>query len=458
MSGASARPDTIAALASGRDRAGIAVIRVSGPGVRQITPAIIGDLPAPRHAVHRSICSAQGSVIDYGLALFFAAPASFTGEDVLELQGHGSPVVADAILARLFELGARPAEAGEFSRRAFENNRLSLDQAEATADVIAAESAAAATAAVRSLEGEFATRANTLTRSLTELRAWIEGALDFPDEEDVDWLADGQIGERLNQLQIDLSSLSREAGQGARLRDGLRIAILGRPNAGKSSLVNTLARRETAIVTTIPGTTRDVVTEQVELNGLPATLVDTAGLRDSDNPIELEGMRRARNAAEHANHVLYVFDAHEGLCATDRTHIDALPAGVGVTLIANKTDLTTETEGGRRTAMTEQSEPVIALSAVTGVGLETLIDHLGADVARGAVRGATFSARRRHLDALARAEQSLQSATTRLVEDGAPELVAQELADAQASIGEITGAVSRDDLLGEIFATFCIGK
>lgn len=449
-------PATIAALASGADRAGIAVIRVSGPAARDITRQVIGDVPEARRAAYRSMQAQDGSAIDYGLALFFPAPGSFTGEDVLELQGHGGPVVVDTVLARLYQLGARPADAGEFSRRAFENDQLSLDQAEATADLIAAESQAAATAALRSLDGEFATRADRLTQDLTAIRAWLEGALDFPDEEDVDWLADGILSSRLEKLHSDLLALMDDARQGARLRDGLRIAILGRPNAGKSSLLNRLACRDSAIVTSIPGTTRDVVDEDVELGGLMATLVDTAGLRESDNPVEIEGMQRARHAAERANHILYLYDATEGLTDVDRAYLQELPTTTSVTYIANKTDLIADRSTDAST--TSDTDGAVALSAETGDGIDVLISHLVDDVARDAVRGAPFSARRRHLNALTRAEKSLQNAESVLLQTGAAELAAQDLAESQACIGEITGHVARDDLLGEVFATFCIGK
>lgn len=455
---ASPATNTIAALASGRDPAGIAVVRVSGPQSRCIIRALIGRVPPARRAVHCVLRTGENAVIDEGLIIFFAGPASFTGEDVLEFHGHGSPVLVDMVLERMMELGARPAEPGEYSRRAFENNRLSLDQAEATADVIAAESRAAATAAMRSLQGEFARRAESLTTSLVQLRALIEGSLDFPDEDDIDWLGNAQVGARIDTVQNELAQLANEAGNGARLQEGLRVAILGQPNVGKSSLLNALSRRNSAIVTDIPGTTRDVLEEQVELAGVQITLVDTAGLRTTDNPIEIEGIRRARNAAEYANHVLYMFDAVQGLGSEDQVQLDALPASVGVTQVGNKIDLVSGSGPNPQYAERAEKQAMVEISALTGAGIDTLIHHLSQDVAQGVVQAATFSARRRHLNALENAQSALKQARSLLVETGDAELVADELTSAQSYLSEITGAVSPDAVLGEIFATFCIGK
>jgi tRNA modification GTPase len=449
-----AHADTIAALASGPGRAGVAVIRVSGAQVPDIAKILLGRVPAPREAALAAFFGADGRAIDRGIALYFPAPASFTGEHVLELQGHGSPMLVDMLLARLLELGARLAEPGEFSRRAFVNDKLGLDQAEAIADAIDAGSQAAATAAMRSLEGVFSRQVNALVDALVELRVYTEGAIDFPDEHDVDFLGDGQIEQRLNCLRARVKDLIAQAQEGAGLREGLRLVILGRPNVGKSSLLNRLARRDTAIVTAIAGTTRDVLHEQLTIDGLPLTLVDTAGLRETDDPIEAEGVRRAKAELEQADRVLLVIDDAQGLGAAEYALLQEIGDRCAVTIIANKID----TSGSAPGVTSLAGHDALRLSVTTGAGFDALAAHLKQAAGLAADRAPAFVARRRHLDALARARCALDIGHERLTIDAAGELLAEELRVAQQALGEITGAFSSDDLLGQIFSSFCIGK
>jgi tRNA modification GTPase len=450
----SSADDTVAALASGAGRAGVAVVRISGSRVPEIAAALIGGLPSPRQARVCAFVDADGVAIDRGVALYFAAPASFTGEHVLELQGHGSPVLVDMLLARLLELGVRLAEAGEFSRRAFLNDKLSLDQAEAIADTIDAGSSAAARAAMRSLEGVFSREVNALVEALIELRVYTEGAIDFPDEDDIDFLGDGEIERRLNAIRQRLETLRGQAAQGASLREGLRLVILGAPNVGKSSLLNRLARRDTAIVTDIAGTTRDVLHEQLSIDGLPLTLVDTAGLRETADPIEAEGVRRAKAEIEHADHVLLVVDDTSGLGCDEQALLAEIGNRCPVTVVANKIDLSGAPAGLRR----GQDYEHIGVSATTGAGFDALAAQLKQAAGMNEDATPAFVARRRHLDALSRADAALEIGHERLVVDAAGELLAEELRTAQNALGEITGAFTSDDLLGAIFSSFCIGK
>lgn len=448
--------DTIAALASAAGPAGVAVIRVSGPQVPMMAQALLGGLPRPRQARVCRFKDRDGSVIDHGVALYFAAPASFTGEPVLELQGHGSPLLVDNLLERLVGLGARLAGPGEFSQRAFLNGKLSLDQAEAIADLIAAGSKVSARAAMRSLEGAFAREVEALVEGLTQLRMYTEAAIDFPDEEDVDFLQDGAVEDRLSALKARLLSLRARAGQGAAFREGLRLIILGRPNVGKSSLLNRLAQRETAIVTRVAGTTRDVLRERLSVDGLPLTLVDTAGLRETDDPVEAEGVRRARAELACADGALFVYDHASGLTARDRQLMAEIGEKTRTLLVANKIDLSGAEPG--RTKIGEDG--VVRVSAISGEGFDVLKSCLkslvGAD--ETAESEPEFIARRRHLSALDLALQALNAGQKRLVEDVAGDLLAEELRQAQDALGEITGAVTSEDLLGRIFSSFCIGK
>ena len=446
-------PDTIAAIATPPGQGGVGIVRVSGSAVEDIAIALLGRLPQIRHAELHDFRDADGDLIDSGLVLYFAAPASFTGEPVLELQGHGGPVVMDLLLQRVLGLGARPARAGEFSRRAFLNNKLDLVQAEAIADLIESATAQAARAAIYSLQGAFSQRVHALADALTGLRVYIEAAIDFPDEE-IDWLADSRLQQMLQELQNDLADIMVRAHQGQLLRDGMTLVIAGRPNAGKSSLLNALAGSEAAIVTAIPGTTRDVLREHIQLDGMPLHIIDTAGLHDSDDPVEQVGMARARKAMESADRVLLLIDDQAGFTAADVAILDDLPEGVRHTLIFNKIDLTGRAPG----PVTTGKSPGFALSVQTGAGMDVLRAHLKHCVGFGEQAEGSFSARRRHLDALQRVQQHLLAGYRQLRELQAGELLAEELRLAQQELGEITGTVSSDDLLGKIFSSFCIGK
>lgn len=444
--------DTIAAIATASGRGGVGIVRVSGPLCAAIAEAVCGDPPVPRRARFRRFRSSDGGVIDEGIVLYFPAPRSLTGEDVLELQGHGGPVVMDMLLGRVVELGARLARPGEFSQRAFLNDKLDLVQAEAVADLIASTTAEAARAALRSLEGDFSRWVRGLVEGLVELRMYVEAAIDFPEEE-IDFLVDSTLAERLRALREQLRALKAAAGQGRLLRDGMTVVIAGRPNAGKSSLLNRLAGREAAIVTDIPGTTRDVLRERIGIDGMPLHAIDTAGLRDdSHDPVEREGIRRAWAEIETADRILLLVDDREGLTAADRALREQLPAETGVTVIHNKIDLT-----GREPALQIADwGHELWLSAKTGAGLELLREHLKTCMGYHGGEG-SLMARRRHLDALDRAAGALAAADGQLAAR-AGELAAEELRYAQNALSEITGEFTSDDLLTRIFSSFCIGK
>ncbi|HEX7111168.1 MAG TPA: tRNA uridine-5-carboxymethylaminomethyl(34) synthesis GTPase MnmE [Mizugakiibacter sp.] len=443
--------DTIAAVATPPGAGGVGVLRVSGPAVPALARDLLGRTPRPRHAHLAAFRDGDGSVLDRGLLLYFPAPHSYTGEAVLELHAHGSPVVLDLLLRRVCALGARPARAGEFSERAFLNGKLDLAQAEAVADLIAAGSEAAARAALRSLEGAFSTRVHALLDALTRLRVHVEAAIDFPEEE-IDFLADPAITAQLDALRADLAALLAEARRGVRLADGLHVAIVGRPNAGKSSLLNALAASERAIVTDIPGTTRDVLRERVQLDGIELTLADTAGLRDSGDAVEREGMRRARAELERADLALLVSDAAHA--EADLALLAALPPEVARVVIVNKIDL----DGAAPRRETRGHAVWLWLSARTGAGLALLREELKRHAGLGEGAAGAFSARTRHVLALERVVAHLEAAALTLAETRAGELAAEELRQAQRALGEITGEFSSDDLLGAIFASFCIGK
>lgn len=445
------RDDTIAALATAPGHGAVAIVRVSGPTASAIGRALGGIEPRPRYAELCTFRDADGQRIDQGLLLFFPAPSSYTGEDVVELHCHGGRVVSDLLLARAYALGARPAEPGEFTLRAFLNDKLDLLQAEAVADLVASGSSVAVHAALRSLDGEFSAAVDELQASLTELRVRIEAWLDFPDEE-LPFEAGGQSAAALDALAGRLDALTARARQGSVLRDGLSVAIAGPPNAGKSSLLNRLAGYDAAIVTDVPGTTRDPLREHLTLGGLPVTIVDTAGLRDATDPVEREGLRRTRVEVGRADRVLWIDDVREPLDAALAAARDALGAGVPFTLVRNKIDLT----DGRAAAAELGDVHVLRISALTGAGLDLLTAHLQALAGFAPEVAGTFSARRRHLDALARAKRHLLAARAEL--GRALELAAEELRGAQTALGELTGELTSDDLLGEIFSTFCIGK
>ncbi|QVX17927.1 tRNA uridine-5-carboxymethylaminomethyl(34) synthesis GTPase MnmE [Pseudomonas congelans] len=451
--------ETIAAIATAQGRGGVGIVRVSGPLASKAAEAIIGRTLKPRFAHYGPFVDDAGQVLDEGIALYFPGPNSFTGEDVLELQGHGGPIVLDMLLQRCLQLGSRLARPGEFSERAFLNDKLDLAQAEAIADLIEASSAQAARNALRSLQGAFSRRVDNLTEKLISLRIYVEAAIDFPEEE-IDFLADGHVLSMLDDVRAELSTVLREAGQGALLRDGMTVVIAGRPNAGKSSLLNALAGREAAIVTEIAGTTRDVLREHIHIDGMPLHIVDTAGLRDTQDQVEMIGVQRALKAIGEADRILLVVDATAPEAADPFAlwpeFLEQRPDPSKVTLIRNKADLS----GDRVDLQTSVDGHVtISLSARSGgEGLELLREHLKACMGYEQTSESSFSARRRHLEALRHASDSLEHGRAQLTLAGAGELLAEDLRQAQQALGEITGAFSSDDLLGRIFSSFCIGK
>ncbi len=440
---------TIAAIATAPGAGGIGIVRLSGVDARPIAMALCATDLQRRHAHYVAFSDASAALIDRGLALWFQSPHSFTGEDVVELQIHGAPVVLARLLARCIELGARHARAGEFSERAYLNRKIDLAQAEAIADLIAAQSDAQARAALRSLQGEFSTRVNTLLAALIDARLHVESAIDFPEEE-IDFLGDGQILAKLETLSAALAQLQTDAQRGQRLRDGLHAVIIGAPNAGKSSLLNALAGDERAIVTPIAGTTRDLLRETVRIDGIEITLVDTAGLRESPDLIESEGIRRARAELTRADLAILV------LGPDDETQYERLarelPSSAAHLYVHNKSDLR------ERNSMHDDGATHLHVSAKTGAGLDALRAALHRFAGVGTGTEGSFSARARHVEALTRVHLHLTQAMRRLVDDRAGELVAEELRQAQLALSEITGDYSADDLLGAIFSSFCIGK
>jgi tRNA modification GTPase len=441
--------DTIVARATPPGRGGIAVIRVSGRDVPSIAKAMLGKIPKPRYAVLTDFLDECSEAIDKGLALYFPGPDSFTGEDVLELHAHGGPIVCDLLIERVIQLGGRMAEPGEFSRRGFLNDKIDLSQAEAIADLIDSRSRAAARAAQRSLQGEFSSAVLALNERVTELRMHVEAAIDFPDEE-IDFLNDDALAKRLDSVIIEFDSLGHILRQGRLLRDGVQIVLAGKPNAGKSSLLNALTGYEAAIVTEIPGTTRDLVRENLDFDGLPIHIIDTAGLRDGAEQIEQEGIRRTRQQLTLADHALIIIDAAAN--ESELTELLAqLPPHLGYTVVRNKIDLTGESPG----LTTEQN--MINISALTGTGVEFLRLHIERQVGYHSGEG-TMTARQRHVDSLEKARRHFEEGHRQLVENGAGELMADELLQVQNALAEITGEFSSDDLLGKIFSSFCIGK
>ncbi len=445
---ASLNVDTITAQATPPGRGGIAVVRVSGPRVKSIMQTLLGKEIQPRHAVYLPFLAADGQTIDEGLALFFPNPNSFTGEDVLELQGHGGPVVVDLLLQRLLQLGARLARPGEFSERAFLNGKLDLAQAEAIADLIDASSQQAARSALRSLQGEFSRTIQALNEKIIHLRMYIEAAIDFTDE-DIDFLADDKLKEQLQSIMSDLKQIQSNARQGSLLREGITVVISGEPNVGKSSLLNCLSGRDIAIVTDIPGTTRDVLRTEIVIDGLPLHIIDTAGLRESTDIVELEGIRRARHEMEQADMIICVSDASEaGKSSLNNTH------HCPVIYLRNKIDLINE----EPSVTVSNGDAVISVSAKTGSGMALLKDHIKSLVGFKTTTEGTYLARRRHLDALEKAAAHLQASLHQLMESKAGELAAEDLRLAHRSLCEITGEFTSDDLLGRIFSSFCVGK
>jgi tRNA modification GTPase len=438
--------DTIVAAATPPGTGGVGIVRVSGDDVERIARAMLGSLPEPRTATYRSFRNQAGERVDVGLALYFPAPASFTGESVLELHGHGGPVVISLLVDAVLELGARQAEPGEFSKRAFLNNKLDLVQAEAIADLIGSGTAQAARAALRSLSGKFSRAVDNLAEQLVRLRMHVEAAIDFPEEE-IDFLSDEALQQRIEDCAAAFAALAVEAQQGRVLRDGYQVVIVGKPNAGKSSLLNLLSGQEAAIVTEVAGTTRDVLREQIDVDGLAVELIDTAGLRNDPDRIEAEGIRRAREALAGADAVLWIQDVTD---EDQEAPKESLPEGVPVTIVHNKIDLTGVTPG--------VIDGEVYLSAQTGEGIDALRQCIRELAGYDNQGEGAFTARRRHIRALRRASDHFDKGRRALEETRAGELLAEELRLSQHALGEITGAFSADDLLGKIFSEFCIGK
>ncbi|PCS23280.1 tRNA uridine-5-carboxymethylaminomethyl(34) synthesis GTPase MnmE [Candidatus Enterovibrio escicola] len=450
--------DTIVAQATPLGRSGIGIIRVSGPKAKDVTRAITGqDLPV-RHATYLTFKDEEGTPLDQGIALFFQAPNSFTGEDVLELQGHGGPVIMDMLIKRIIAIDSvRTARPGEFSERAFLNEKLDLTQAEAIADLIDASSEQAARNALRSLQGTFSKKVKQLVESLISIRIYVEASIDFPDEE-IDYLSDAKVATDLDDIINTLNEVRKEANQGTIMREGMKIVIVGRPNAGKSSLLNALSGKESAIVTHIAGTTRDILREQIHIDGMPLHLIDTAGLRVASNDIEIIGIERAWNEISQADRMLLVVDG----TTTDATlpeeiwpeFIDRFPTRIGMTVIRNKADVTGETLGISKT----NQMTLIRLSAKTGNGINTLREHLKACMGFSGSTEGSFMARRRHLEAIDDAAYHLKIGKEQFEDNAAREILAEELRIAQQHLSQIIGKFTSDDLLGRIFSSFCIGK
>ncbi|HET7061960.1 MAG TPA: tRNA uridine-5-carboxymethylaminomethyl(34) synthesis GTPase MnmE [Nitrosospira sp.] len=450
-------PDIIAAVSTPPGRGGIGVVRVSGRDLRLLAEKVVGSMPKPRYATLSHFLDEDGQVIDQGIALYFPAPHSYTGEDVLEFQGHGGPIVMSLLLASCISAGARLAEPGEFTLRAFFNDKLDLAQAESVADLIDAGTREAARSALRSLNGEFSSLIHEIVSGLTDLRMIVEAWLDFP-EEDIDVLAQPHIDERLGDIRGRLDEVFLSARRGSLLREGVSVVLVGKPNVGKSSLLNQLTGEEAAIVTEVPGTTRDTIERPIEIKGVPMHVVDTAGLRETEDLIESIGIERTRSAIEKAALALVVLDCREGLAQEDRLIIESLPANLQRVYVYNKIDLMDHALPAWN-GPTSSGETEIYVSAKTGAGMEALrdavLDLAGWNLESG---GGVFMARQRHLVALSEATGHLTHADD-LAGSGKPlELLAEELRLAQIALSSITGEFTADDLLGEIFSRFCIGK
>ena len=441
--------ETIVAIATPAGRGGVGIVRVSGDLVTDITQQIIHTLPKPRYALFCHFYGEDQQILDEGIALYFPDSASFTGEPVLELQGHGGSVVMDILLQRVLSLGARLARAGEFSERAFLNGKIDLVQAEAIADLIDCVSTDAVRCAMRSLQGQFSDKIHQLVEKLTHLRCYIEAGIDFPDEE-IDLLADGQVNRQLDDIQQQIIRVLSQAQQGHLLKEGIHIVIIGQPNVGKSSLLNCLAGRETAIVTEIAGTTRDIIRDSIQLQGIPLHITDTAGLRETDDVVEKEGIRRTKEVLQHADIVIFLQDDCQDNNAPDKQILQEIPVNVKRLILRNKIDLSGNDAGFI-------NDNTLRISAKHNQGITQLTDWLIKAVNYHHSETGLFMARRRHLDALHRAKTHISDAVYQAeVQQG--ELIAEDLRQAQQVLGEITGEVSADDLLGQIFSSFCIGK
>ncbi|SMF14502.1 tRNA modification GTPase trmE [Alteromonadaceae bacterium Bs31] len=446
--------DTIAAIATAPGRGGVGIVRVSGPNCCQIAEKLLKRLPTVREATYTPFYSLEDNILDQGIALYFQAPHSFTGEDVLELQAHGGPVLLDMLLDNVIHCGARLALPGEFSERAFLNDKLDLAQAEAIADLIDASSQQAAKQAINSLKGEFSTQINALVDILIELRMYVESAIDFPEEE-IDFLSDGKVLADLSAIIAKTEQVQSQAQQGVLLREGMKVVIAGRPNAGKSSLLNALAQREVAIVTDIEGTTRDVLREHIQIDGMPLHIIDTAGLRESPDKVEQLGIERAWQEIEQADRVLLMIDATQNISVEDENYWQLFQQHCSskITVLFNKID-----ETNAKIAEKNKIKPYIEISALTGTGLHQLREHLKQVMGYSQTNEGSFSARRRHLQALEKAHHYLLNGLHQLENFAAGELLAEDLRLAQEHLSEITGRFTPDDLLGKIFSSFCIGK
>lgn len=442
--------DTIAAIATPPGNGGVGIIRISGGLVTEIAAQLTKKSLTPRTAQFTPFLESDNSVIDSGIALYFPAPASYTGEDVLEIQAHGGSVVLNMLLRRVLALGARLARPGEFTERAFLNNKLDLAQAEAIADLITSSTEQSVRSAQRSMQGVFSDQINTLITELTELRIYIEAAIDFVDEE-IDFLTDGVVENRLINLVQRLEEIQQTARQGRLLRDGMTVVLAGKPNAGKSSLLNALAGHDAAIVNDIAGTTRDVLRERIQIDGMPLHIIDTAGLRESSNAVEQEGIRRAHEEIRKADKVLMLVDVRD---TGPQTLLDSIPEGLDITTLYNKIDLVSKEPEIQNT----ESGTQIYLSIKTGAGMDLLIQHLKQSVGYNDATENIFIARTRHLEALRKSHELAQSALHQLQTSLSSELVAEDLRLAQQVLAEITGEFTSDDLLGKIFSNFCIGK
>lgn len=459
LSSSNLHTDTIAALATAPGRGGVGIIRVSGPKTKEIITAVVAAQLKPRYAHYGPFyenTDSGKSELDTGIALFFPGPHSFTGEDVLELQAHGGPVLLDCLLREVLKQGARLARPGEFSERAFLNDKMDLTQAEAIADLIDSSSEQAARNAMRSLQGAFSGKINALVESVIALRIYVEAAIDFPEEE-IDFLADGKVGSDLHGIIERLDGVFNEAKQGALIQEGMTVVIAGRPNAGKSSLLNALSGRDTAIVTEIEGTTRDILREQIQIDGMPLHIIDTAGLRESPDIVEQEGIRRAWHEISKADRILLVVDSNESQETEPLKlwpdYAEQLPAQHNITVIHNKCDIS-----GLQPGFTAGDPCLIRLSAQGDLGIDLLRQHLKESMGYHGAGEGGFTARRRHITALEQAADALQAGKMQLDNFGAGELLAEDLKLCQQALGEITGVFTPDDLLGEIFSSFCIGK